>query len=100
MVEDSFESLPAGDRAVIEPGPDCFAAAPQKFFGLLLTPERLVRRVRFADRAVLADQVRHAGIDEQPSPVAVVAGDVAELVDVAALRPADGGRARRVQLMA
>src|SRR5204862_7732901 len=98
--DDSFHTLPAGGRAVVEAAPVRLARSPREALRLQLAEERVERVVRLADRAVLADEVRHTRIDEQPRPIAVVAGDVAEVIDVAALRATDRSGARGVGLMA
>ena len=84
----------AGNAAMIESAPERFAAAPR------ITPEKRLRpvprtrhqvapaRLVIAGpaghrRAVFGDHIGDAGIDEEPRAVAVVAGDVAELVKVA-----------------
>src|SRR5438552_2898244 len=81
------------------PGPDSIVSATR---GQLLTcrPDAS-RTVTMIWQSSVASVSTIVGLSASSrSPVAVVAGDVGELVDVAALRPADGGRARRVQLMA
>src|SRR6476619_3814396 len=100
VIDDPLQSLLARDRAVVESTPDCFATAPRKSLLLKLAEERFIRIRRLMNRAVFANHVRHAGIDEQPRAVAVVAGDVADLVDLAALGAADRGRARGIKLVA
>src|SRR5438876_858341 len=89
VIDDAFESLSAGDGAIVEAGPNGLAGAPRKALGLEVAEERVVSVVRFVDGAVLADHVGDAGVRKQASAVAVVAGDVAEVVDVAALGAAD-----------
>src|SRR5687768_2102839 len=98
VIDDSFQPLLARDRAVVERAPDRLPTAPRRLVRLQLAEERVERIVRLADRAVLGNHVGHAGVDEKPRAVAVVAGDVADRVDVAALRPADGGRPRGIEL--
>src|SRR5687767_3619327 len=100
MVHDALQPLLARDRAVIERRPDGLTGTTGKLLRLQVTEERFISVMRLRDRAVLADHVRYARIDEQPCPVAVVAGDVAELVDVTALRTADRGGTSRVELAA
>ncbi len=100
VLEDSLKALFAGDAAVIEAAPDCFAGAPRKMLGLQVAEKGVIGIDGFADRAVLGNHVGDAGIDEKAGTVAVVAGDVAELIDASALAAADGGGARGVQLVA
>src|SRR4051812_5022932 len=52
------------------------------------------------NRTVFADHAWHTGIDEQPRAIAVVASDVSHLVDVAALRAANGGGTRGIEVAA
>jgi len=96
---------------MIEAAPDDLAAPPRQApragrlsvragRGRQIAPPGLVpaRAIRHG-RTVLADHVRDSRIREQACAVAVVSGEVAELVDVASLAAADGSRPGRIEFV-
>ena len=55
---------------------------------------------RLAGCAIFRNHVWHAGIDEKTGTVALVSGDIAQLIDLSALCAADGGGAGGIELAA
>jgi len=110
IIDEAHAAEVAEDGAVIECAPEALAAAP----GVLGRSDvEFLRDIEAAVNvgpgvaavgdvaAVLGDHVGDARVLEslEPRAIAIVAGDVADLVNIAALAAADGGGSGRVELM-
>ena len=89
-----------GNASVVEGAPKSLAGSPFELFRLQITPARLITARTVANRgAILAHHVGNAGIEKQGRAVAVVAGEIAEFVNLSALSATNGGRPGGIQLV-